>query len=250
MVLRRRDFLLRTGGLVVGTLGLASLGWPELGARAMLAEAGLTAGRRATYRALVRAVGQSPETPVAPPHAEATLAAFERWFDVQTPNVRPHVEKVLDLIEGVRVGEAPVDPALQERPFSTRTPQAARALLASWSAERTPAERAFEAEVAERAVGSSTGAGVEEDLQVFLLEQSKAIGDHCARIEEAYGPGALELDPETGLPSYEPPIEPVHLRPEWPQALDSAASRRRHLAATAITLASLPLVAAEDDAAL
>lgn len=93
----RREFV-AAGGVVIGALGAASLGWPagKLAAAASSYD-GLTPARAATYAALVEALALAPETGVI--DASHSQDAMDRWYASAPATTRTYIDGVLDSLE-------------------------------------------------------------------------------------------------------------------------------------------------------
>ncbi len=93
----RREFV-AAGGVAIGALGAASLGWPASKlAAASSSKDGLTAARAATYAALVEALALAPETGVI--DASRSQDAMDRWYASAPASTRTYINGVLDLLE-------------------------------------------------------------------------------------------------------------------------------------------------------
>jgi hypothetical protein len=124
--LSRRALLQRGGALaavgLMGPLRLAST------AQASDAAAGFTAARRATYIALVEAVGTADAT-VAKSRPAAAADAFAEWYSRQLLSVREAQDRLLDNVEaGARAGR-----------FSEKARGERLELLRTWIAAAAPA---------------------------------------------------------------------------------------------------------------
>lgn len=223
--LTRRSLLERGGAFSVAVI--AAWGWPEFLAAAEAATPGLTAAREATLRALIAAAAEAPGTLVKTDRADEAVAAVRRWYAGLADDERRGVERVLDLIEA-----GPSDRAL-----SQKTARAAREYLKVLAGARSKEERAFEAGVKDVRTGEPSSSGVA--FRAFLDSRALELRDRAQAIRRDYGPEALELDPETGLTRYQPPINGEVPQRDWPEELSIPEGRQRFLASAAVSLAAL-----------
>jgi hypothetical protein len=119
---RRRE-LLHRGGLIAAGAGLASLGSDALLTDALAAAGGgLTRRRRATYVAVVEAVGSVPGTGVDARRAGHAARLFERYYAAQADETRAYLATAFDAIE------ASVDGGFSDARVARRV-----AMLRSWA---------------------------------------------------------------------------------------------------------------------
>jgi hypothetical protein len=95
----RRSFI-RNGGVAAGTIGVASLIGPASLAQALAAGGSeFTAQRRATYAALVDAVGAAGGRPVTEGDPAGAADKFASWYGEAADFIKESVEGTLDTLE-------------------------------------------------------------------------------------------------------------------------------------------------------
>jgi hypothetical protein len=157
---------------------------------------------------------------------DEALAVFRAAYGRLDAELQRHLSVVLQTIE-----------ATPSQAFSKLTPGAAYGELARWLQGRTPRERAFERKAAALAEGHpTTPAGVIP----FLEKESARINAEADRLAAEHGLHILELDPETGLARYQPPLGPP--ADPWPDESHIPEYHRHYLAATALQVAEFPFL--------
>jgi len=228
--LNRRAFLGRGGALLAALAALQAN--PAFLADALGAPPELGEAEIATYRALLEALGEVPHTKIDPSRADEAVEFLREWFGEQADESRRGIVAVLRTLEDGPDGAK-----------FTKTHRRDRLkLMRGWEADRTPAERKFEARAGGTAKGHPRRTGQrsadERAFIEYVREQEREVERRAKEVKREYGDWILLPDLVTGLPPYHPEYDDA--QPEdWPDESGHPVVKRRYVASAALALAGL-----------